>query len=106
MLTYTNPRMTAVIPDWPSGRHRVTATFTVETDPKRGQRVIRTTTGKGKATTYAVQARIVTGSDGRTYVAMLTPYDFVGIMRSDLKIQHESIHRGDPRLPELLKLFE
>jgi hypothetical protein len=44
MTTYSNPRMHAVIENWPSGHDRVTATFSIETDPKRGQRAVRVTT--------------------------------------------------------------
>lgn len=34
-LKYSNPRMKATIENWPSGRHRVTAHFEIEQDPKR-----------------------------------------------------------------------
>ena len=55
-MTYSNPRLKAVIPDWPSGSHRVTAVFQIETDPKtHKQRGVRTTTGAPKKLTYAHQ---------------------------------------------------
>lgn len=106
MTTYSNPRTHALIFNWPSGSKHVTATFTIESDPKRGERAVRTTTGAPKKTTYARKVRIVDGDDGRTYIAELTEYGHVSVMNGDMKYQHETVHRGDPRLAELLKLFE
>ncbi len=68
-MSYSNPRTSAVIPDWPSGSQRVTATFSIEAHPKRGERGVRTTTGAPKTLTYARKARIVDGDDGRIYIA-------------------------------------
>lgn len=65
MKTYSNPRTEAVIENWPSGSKRVQAIFTIENDPKRGQRATRTTTGATKKLTYASKMRIVDGDDGR-----------------------------------------
>jgi hypothetical protein len=107
MTTYTNPRMNATIVDWPLGRtQRCTATFTIEQHPTRGERAVRTTIGKPKALTYAVKARIVDGDDGRTYIAELTSFGFVSIMKGDMKFQHESIFDRDPRYAEVRALFE
>lgn len=106
MITYSNPRMQKTISDWPSGSRRVTAAFYVEVDPKRGERGVRVTTGAPKKTTYAPKVRIVDGDDGRTYIAELTECGHVSIMRGDMKFQHETVHERDPRLAELLKLFE
>lgn len=105
VLTYSNPRMSAVIPDWPSGRHRVTARFEIEQDPKRGERAVRTTDGAPKKLTFAKLVRIVDGSDGRTYIAEYTAYGFVSIMKGDMKYQHETIHDRDPRWAMALELF-
>ena len=67
--TFSNPRLNASFSDWPlGGSKRGNCTFTVETHPKRGQRVLRTTTGKPKASTYSTFCAIVDGSDGRTYL--------------------------------------
>lgn len=66
-LKYSNPRMEATIPDWPSGSKRVTARFEIE-KAKKGERAIRTTDGAPKKLTFAKLARIVDGSDGRTYI--------------------------------------
>lgn len=104
MTTYSNPRMSATIDNWPSGTQRVTAQFNIETT-KRGERAIRMTTGKPKALTYAVKARIVDGDDGRTYAAMLTEYGHVSIMRGDFKYQHESIFPRDAGYDAAMKLF-
>ena len=35
---------------------------------QKGSRILRTTTGKPKASTYSTQVAIVDGSDGRTYL--------------------------------------
>lgn len=95
MTTYSNPRMSAVIENWPSGNQRVTATFTIESHPTRGERAVRVTVGAPKRLTYARKVRIVDGDDGRTYIAELTAYGFVTIMRGDMKYQHEVIHEGE-----------
>ena len=103
--TYSNPRMNAVIENWPSGSKRVTATFSIETDAKRGERGVRVTTGKPVKLTYAKRARIVDGDDGRTYIAELTMYGHISIMRGDMKYNHESIFPDDPRYGDVLALF-
>jgi len=97
--------MAATIENWPSGSKRVTARFEIEQDPKRGERAVRTTTGEPKKLTYAKLARIVDGSDGRTYIAEYTMYGHISIMRGDMKFQHETIHDRDPRYAEMLELF-
>lgn len=107
MTTYSNPRMSAVVNDWPHGARRVTANFEIEQVPGRGERAVRVTTGEPKKLTYTGKARIVDGDDGRIYIAERSPtYRHVSIMRGDMKYQHEVVHEGDPRYPELLKLFD
>jgi hypothetical protein len=113
MTAYSNPRLEAVIADWPSGQHRTTATFRIESHPTRGERGTRTTVdprsgqpSAPKALTYARKARIVDGDDGRTYIAELTLYGHVSVMRGDMKIQHESIFENDPRYPVVRALFD
>lgn len=104
-MKYSNPRMTATIENWPSGRaKRVTAHFQIEQTP-RGERAVRITDGAPKKLTFAKLARIVDGDDGRTYIAEFTLYGFISIMRGDMKFQHETVHQSDPRYPELLELF-
>ena len=110
--TYSNPRMTATIADWPHGAHRTTATFTIQVDRgrERGMRVtIDPKTGRPSAPkilTYARKSRIVDGDDGRTYIANLTEYGHVSIMRGDMKINEEAIFPADPRYAAVVALFE
>lgn len=107
MTNYSNPRMAATIADWPHGSQRVTAQFSIEQDPKRGERAVRVTTGAPKKLTFARKMRIVDGDDGRTYILALSHYgQMVSVMRGDMKFNHETISETDPRCAELLKLFE
>ena len=107
MTDYSNPRLSASIDNWPSGSHHVIARFTVETHPSRGQRVVRVTTGAPKALTYALQMRVVDGTDGRTYIAALSHYTgMITIWRGDMKLNEEVIHENNPRYPMAIKLFE
>jgi len=105
MTTYSNPRLHAEIANWPHGSKRVTAIFDIETG-KGGERAVRTTTGAPKKLTYARKVRIVDGDDGRTYIAQLTMYGFVSVMRGDMKYQHESIHPTDPNYNAAMALFD
>ena len=104
VIIYSNPRMKAVIQDWPSGHKRVTATFEIE-QTKRGERAVRTTDGAPKKLTFASKARIVDGSDGRTYIAELTLYGHISIMKGDMKFQQESIFERDARYAAVFELF-
>jgi hypothetical protein len=96
--------MTATIENWPSGSKRVTARFEIEQGP-RGERAVRTTTGEPKKLTYARLARIVDGSDGRTYIAEFTMYGHINIMRGDMKFSQETIFDRDPRFAMALEVF-
>lgn len=115
-ITYSNPRMHAVIENWPSGSMRTTATFAIETHPTRGQRATRFTlrpkTGKPSATkvlTYASKVRIVDGDDGKTYILELSDnYGFITVMQGGMQFEHETIwprHDGE-RFAAVMKLFE
>jgi len=104
-MNYSNPRMKAVIDNWPSGSHHVTAIFEIERDAKRGERAIRITTGAPKKLTYARLARIVDGDDGRTYIAELSSYGFISIMKGDMKYQAETVHPDNPRYQAIFELF-
>lgn len=103
-MKYSNPRMIATIENWPSGSKRVTARFIIEKTP-RGERAVRVTDGAPKKLTFAKLARIVDGDDGRTYIAELTVYGHISIMRGDMKFQHESIFERDPGYADALELF-
>ncbi len=106
MHRYSNPRKTAVIENWPHGSQRVTAYFSIEADPKRGERAVRVTTGAPKKLTFARKMRIVDGDDGRTYIATLTDYGHITIFKGDMKFNEETVFEREPRYPELLALFE
>lgn len=105
MTAYSNPRTSAVIENWPSGGKRVTATFLIETDPKRGQRACRVTTGKPTKLTYATKMRIVDGDDGRTYIASLTEFGHITVFKGDMKYHYETVYEREPRYAEMLALF-
>lgn len=106
VINYSNPRTHAVIPDWPNGRKRTTATFSIECDAKRGERAVRTTDGAPKKLSYAAKVRIVDGDDGKTYIMELTAYGHISIMRGDMKYQHETVFEDNPRYPELRAMFD
>lgn len=72
-MIFSNPRTEATIENWPSGSKRVTAEFKVETNNK-GSRVVRTTTGKPKMTTYYLKMVLVDGDDGKIYAIAITEY--------------------------------
>ncbi len=112
MKTYSNPRMQATIENWPMGGiKRGTAVFEVEQHPTRGQRAHRTTflplhgPTAPKLLTYADQMRIVDGDDGRTYIAVLSRYGNISIMRGDMKFNEETVFERDERYPALRALF-
>ena len=106
MTNYSNPRMAATIDNWPMGGSKQgVARFHIEVTPK-GERGVRVTNGAPRILTYACKARIVDGDDGRTYIAELTKYGFISIMRGDFKYEHETIHGDDPRYRAALALFD
>ena len=93
MLQLSNPRREAVVEDWPNGRRRVNAFFSVET-VKGKDRVCRTTTGKPKKTTYHVKMRLVDGDDGRIYALGLTELNQMVLWAGTLKTT-EYFHEDD-----------
>ena len=110
--TYSAPAMERRIDGWPFGRfERCQAVFKIEQHPTRGERAVRTITdGDGrtytpKKLTYAAKARIVEGSDGRTYIAELTRCGNISIMRGDMKYSEEFMSESDPRAAAVLALF-
>lgn len=104
-MKYSNPRTSATIENWPSGSKRVTAHFSIETDPKRGERAVRVTTGAPKKLTFARKMRIVDGDDGRTYIAALSGYGHITIKHGDMKFDKETVFEREPQYQELLALF-
>lgn len=69
------------------------------------KRAVRITDGAAKKLTFAKLARIVDGSDGRTYIAEYSMYGFVSIMQGNMKYRQETIHDRDPRFAEAMELF-
>ncbi len=115
MTTYSNPRLEAIISDWPTGgRYKTTiAHFKVDTHHKHGQRAARTTNdprtnmpSKPKLGTYAPKVWIVDGDDGKTYIASMTSYGFVNVMQGNMQLQAEAIFDCDPRFAEAMALFD
>jgi hypothetical protein len=111
-MQYSNPRLFATIPDWPSGRHRTLAQFAIETHPTRGQRGTRSTkdpkTGrmsKPKTLTYARKARIVDGEDGHTYILEHTG-THLRVMQGNMQFEQETISPNDPQYAGLVALFD
>ena len=115
-LTYSNPRKSVVIEDWPSGSYKTKATFVVESAPKGNQeRAVRVTvnpkTGRAnnpKKLTYATLVRFVDGSDGKLYIIEKSIYSFISVMKGTMDFQHEVIHESQQseRYKEIMKLFE
>lgn len=104
---FSNPRKSAVIENWPSGSKRVTAVFEVESN-KKGERVLRTTTGKPKMTTYNRSMAIVDGDDGKTYIlGLATHFNMVTIYSSDMKlsVRHVSDNDQTGEYQKLLRLL-
>jgi len=109
-LTFANPRTHAVIDNWPNGRYRCRAEFSVESHPTRGQRVARRTTKKDGATwnkprrtTYAARFAIVDGSDGRTYLLSVGPFS-VAVHHGNCQHVLRYIRPGEPDYQPLVDL--
>jgi hypothetical protein len=110
--TYSNPRKEAVIENWPIGAKRTTATFNIGYVNGRGERASRYTidpkTGKPSAPkllTYAKQARIVDGDDGKTYIINLTEFGHISVFQGNMQYNEEAIFPTDARYAEVLALF-
>jgi hypothetical protein len=95
------------IQDWPlGGGKRGTCLFHHESN-KRGQRILRTTTGKPKASTYYMRVCLVDGSDGKTHYIGYSQYGFLSVMSCDMQHSDFSIHPHDPNFDEYKRrLFE
>ncbi len=113
-VTFSNPRNRAEINDYPlGGNKRGKCVFEVETN-KKGERCLRTTTGKPKVDTYATSVIIVDGSDGQTYILKYDNlYGSITIARHDFKNASEEVTgknsatfwRTEERFTELFLLF-
>jgi hypothetical protein len=108
-LSYSNPRMSAVIENWPlGGSKRGVCTFRVEVVAKKGERATRQTTGAIKKKTFARKVRIVGGSDGRIYILELSMSDCISVCSSDMQHDVETIWPRDDaeRYSTIRALFE
>ena len=113
-ISYSNPRMKAVIEDWPIGQHRTRAIFSIEQNPKKiGQRACRVTVNPNngalsspKKLTYALISRIVDGDDGKTYVLNLTSFGHISVFQGNMQYNEEAIFENDPRYNEIKALFD
>ena len=106
----SNPRMEAIIENWPIGRQRCKAWFAVESGP-RGERASRRTENKSrtgwnapKYTTYAARVRIADGDDGRTYIVRDVG-SHVNVMRGDMEHDAGNVFPRDPQHADILSLF-
>ena len=105
--------MQAIIDQWPYGPHKTIAEFTIEQHPTKGERAVRKLinpkTGKydtPKKLTYAKQARIVDGDNGKTYILERTMYSgLLSVMRGDMKYQEENINDKDSRFNTFMTFF-
>lgn len=95
--------------DYPYGRERTKATFTVEKTGKK-QRVSRVTvnpkTGrpnKPKKTTYGIVAKLGIGADGRTYVGIYNEYGAINIWSGDMKRTQAHVVYEDPEFEGLFR---
>jgi hypothetical protein len=105
MTNYSNPRIEAIIENWPMGfTRKVTAKFFIEVNNK-GERAVRETVGVAKKLTYAKKMRIVDGDDGKTYIAALSYYNSITIFQGNMKFHHESFFPDNEKYQELIKLF-
>ena len=109
---FSNPRKSATIDGWPSGRMRVQAKFEVEKHPTRGERVSRVTQTKNlmgwnapHRTTYAEKFFIVDGDDGRTYMLGKLSGAVV-VWSSDMKHIVEYVNLGDDRYAGFMALVD
>lgn len=114
MLTFSNPRLTALFSDWPiGGKLRGSCRFDIE-QVKDKYRIVKCTTGKDgmwckpKKTTYGGKAVIVDGNDGRTYVLQGSRmWKHIVIWRSDFMQEASVAESSDPTQYEhLMSIIE
>ena len=84
-LTLSNPRRLYVAHNWPSGSKRVTREFGVQVDDAGRERALTWTTGKPKYSGWYRDCRVVSGSDGKTYVVGFKP-TFARLMNANMDI--------------------
>lgn len=109
-MKYSNPRKFAEFTDWPYGNKRCKCQFHVEQN-KGKMRAVRLTSNpktgawnKPKKTTYTLGVLFMDGDDGRIYIVNDAGFMF-SILKSDMKLSHETIHKGDEGYEELAEAF-
>jgi hypothetical protein len=84
-IKLSNFRRSATIEVWPlGGGKRGRCVFQHEAN-KRGQRILRTTTGAPKATTYYQRIALADGDDGRIHIVGFSEYGMLCVMASDMR---------------------
>jgi hypothetical protein len=119
VLPFTNPTRTRVIPDWPyGGSRRGPCTLRVDADPKRGERIVKTTFGKPKADTFGHRAAFVDGADGRVYalvearlggfikVRRVTDFCDAKVIPGKWGVLESSAFPDDPHYAELVAVLD
>lgn len=110
MMDYSNFREEYTTDNFPSGKYRTKAIYTIDKRDRK-ERAKRITyhpkynvPNKPHYDTYSTRVRIATGDDGRTYIVKHNEnYSFISVMKWDLKYQHEVIYESDPRYETLLQ---
>ncbi len=109
----TNPRRKATIKDWPGGPAHFLVEHNSKRDPQNAERIMRTTTGKPKFTTYHRRMAIVDGDDGKTYLLGFTDYGFISVLQGNMKScapwplrSPGAIHKESPSYEEVSNLIE
>ena len=81
---YSNPVKSLTVSDYPlGGNKRGEMRFWIESNPKKGERACRQSTGKPKYSTYVSACVIVTGEDNRTYFISLVGLDMIKVPSHD-----------------------
>ena len=99
-FTLSNFRKEETIQDWPLGSNKRGPCVFQHESNKKGQRILRTTTGKPKASTYYVRVCLVDGSDGKTHYIGWSEFGFLSVQSCDMKLSDFSVHRTDPNFEE------
>ena len=103
-FTLSNFRKSDSIENWPIGRQqRATAVFTHEAN-KRGQRILRTTTGKPKASNYYTLICLADGSDGKTHLVGFSEYG-LHVMSADMQHSDFSLYHDMGDGQELFPIY-
>ena len=111
---YSNPVKSLTVSNYPlGGNKRGEMRFWVESNPKKGERIVRQSTGKPKYSTYAKECVIVTGEDGRTYFISLcgndmikvSSHDFMDVSREAGLDPNGGSLFANPNNPEVMAIF-